>query len=83
MTISIAGCIKDQRYVFLSCANANSDLVLVTYDLLVGVLYLLNNLGVKLLAIHFRCDFVCEIDFWKNFFSAISNQLFWNSISYH
>lgn len=76
MTILIARCIEDQRYVFLSCANANCDLVLITYDLLVGVLYLLNILGVKLLVIRFRCDFVCEIDFWNNLFKQLTTNCF-------
>lgn len=37
MTISIAGCIEDRRYIFLSCTNANCDLVLTTCDISVGV----------------------------------------------
>lgn len=55
-TISIVSCIKNQKYVSLYH-------VLFLCDILLWILYLLNNFGVKLLTICFHCDLMCEIDF--------------------
>ena len=76
MTISIAWCMENQRYVFLCHIVANCDLVLFPCDILVWMLYMFNNLGVKPFANCFHCDLLCNIDFWMNLAQQLSANYF-------